>query len=358
MHLDFQERLRVLGPAVSRTLVVAVLVLALLLLNTNAFLSWFKAAASNQVITRNVTILLWYRPWSNCFSVEEDTCWDEFQIPGCKLIEQRNKYLSADVVVFHHEELMTGQQTLPLNLTRPGGQKWAWMSYESPAWNANLREFANIFNMTINYRRDADVYAPYAELQPRKRKQWPADWARPNKTYLACWVVSNYQNHHNRSKVYNELKKFIPIQVYGRWVGRWLPHDSLLATLQQCYFYLAFENAHFKDYITEQFWRNSLLAGAVPVVMGAPLDDYRAVAPPHSFIHIDEFASVKHLAEFLKQLAKDEAVYNGFFAWKQTWEVKEVTWKYSLCKICTLHDNVTRPKVYADLHAWATAGRR
>lgn len=341
---------------VSRVLVIILFSSLLLLFYTYANISWFKPAGSNQVDTRNLTILLWYRPWSNSSCVEEDTCWDQFKIPGCKLIERRTKYLSADVVVFHHEELMTGQQTLPLNLPRPAGQKWAWMSYESPAWNVNLKEFPNIFNMTINYRRDSDVYAPYAELQPRKHKQWPAEGARPNKTHLACWVVSNYQNHHNRSKVYNELKKLIPIQVYGRWVGRWLPYESLLPTLQQCYFYLAFENAHFKDYITEKFWRNSFLAGAVPVVMGAPLDDYKAVAPPHSFIHVDEFVSMKHLVEFLKQLAKNEAVYNDYFAWKQKWEVKELRWKYSLCKICTVYDNLPQPKVYSDLHAWATAG--
>lgn len=332
------------------------------------FLSWLfllyafstigrvKPAALSQESTRNLTILLWYRPWSNRSSVDEDTCWDQFKIPGCKLTERRSDFMSADVVVFHHEELMTGQETLPLKLPRPPFQKWAWMSYESPAWNLNLKDFSNIFHMTVNYRRDADVYAPYAELRPKKDERRPAELARPNKTHLACWVVSNYQNHHNRSKVYNELKKFIPIQVYGRWVGRWLPYDSLLPTLQQCYFYLAFENAHFKDYITEKFWRNAFLGGAVPVVMGAPLEDYKAVAPPHSFIHIDEFFSVKHLAEFLKELAKNEDVYNDYFDWKQKWEVKELEWKHSLCKICTVYDNETHHKVYSDLHAWATAG--
>lgn len=66
--------------------------------------------------------------------------------------------------------------------------------------------------------------------------------------------------------------------------------------------------------------------------------------------------TLEHLAEFLKQLAKDEAVYNDYFAWKQKWEVKELGWKYSLCKICTVYDNLTQPKVYSDLHAWATAG--
>lgn len=351
-----KENLSVLGPVVSHVLAVIVLFSLLLFFYTHPNKSWFEPASSNQVSARNLTILLWYRPWSERFCVEEDTCWDRFKIPGCKLIERRSDYLAADVVVFHHEELMTGQQTLPLDLPRPAGQKWAWMSYESPAWNTNLKEFPNIFNMTISYRRDADVYAPYAELRPRRHELRPVEGAKPNKTYLACWVVSNYQNHHNRSKVYNELKALIPIQVYGRWVGRWLPDESLLPTLQRCYFYLAFENAHFKDYITEKLWRNAFLSGAVPVVMGAPLEDYRAVAPPRSFIHMDEFVSIKHLAEFLKQLAEDEGVYNDYFGWKQKWAVKELGWTYSLCKICTVYANLTQHKIYSDLHAWAAAG--
>lgn len=55
-------------------------------------------------------------------------------------------------------------------------------------------------------------------------------------------------------------------------------------------FYLSFENSiHCNDYISEKFWRNALGGGAVPVVFGPHIDDVRAIAPPKSFIHAEEF---------------------------------------------------------------------
>ncbi|WAR27757.1 FUCTA-like protein [Mya arenaria] len=54
-------------------------------------------------------------------------------------------------------------------------------------------------------------------------------------------------------------------------------------------FYLSFENANCRDYITEKFFLNALRHDFVPVVMGAHPDDYRRVAPPGSFIHVEDF---------------------------------------------------------------------
>ena len=44
--------------------------------------------------------------------------------------------------------------------------------------------------------------------------------------------------------------------------------------------------------------------------MGARREDYERVAPPHSFIHVDDFESPFQLAAYLKRLDKDEALYN------------------------------------------------
>ena len=50
--------------------------------------------------------------------------------------------------------------------------------------------------------------------------------------------------------------------------------------------------------------------------MGAHPDDYRAVAPPHSYIHVDDFESPRHLADYLKLLDQNDTLYNEYFAWK------------------------------------------
>ncbi|GAA6232032.1 alpha-(1,3)-fucosyltransferase 7-like [Lates japonicus] len=302
---------------------------------------------------RDVTILLWYWPFSKSFSLEGDVCWDRYRIPHCRLVDQRSLFSSADVVVFHNRELVQGLQKLPLDFPRPQGQRWAWMSLEAPVYNGNLRKYADIFNMTITYRRDSDITVPYGELLLQETGEHLVEDIPLNKSSLVCWVVSNYRRQHKRSKVYHELNAAVPVKVYGHWTRAYLPSSALLPTISHCYFYLAFENTVTKDYITEKLWRNAYQGGAVPVVMGPPLSDYKAVAPPNSFIHVDEFASVKDLGKYLQQLAEDKKRYSDYFTWKQHWKVKLYTdWRERLCKICLQYNSLPQHKVYSDLEAW------
>ncbi|CAJ1070868.1 alpha-(1%2C3)-fucosyltransferase 7 [Xyrichtys novacula] len=301
---------------------------------------------------RNVTILVWYWPFGRSFTLKGDMCWDRFQIPHCRLSDKRSMFPLADVVVFHSQELLLGQQKLPSDLPRPQGQRWAWMSLEAPPNETNLHQFAHLFNMTVTYRRDADVTVPYGEVQPKE--DGDVEEVPQNKSSLVCWVVSNYNTQHRRSQVYKNLTETIPVKVYGRWARKPLTSRSLLHTISCCYFYLAFENSGSKDYITEKLWRNAYQGGAVPVVMGPPLDDYKAVAPPKSFIHVDEFSSVKELGNYLQQLAEDKERYREYFTWKQKWRVKLHTdWRERLCRICLQYDCLPQHKVYSDLAAWA-----
>ncbi|XP_029301013.1 alpha-(1,3)-fucosyltransferase 7 [Cottoperca gobio] len=306
--------------------------------------------------SRSVTILMWYWPFGRSFSLRGDVCWDLYRIPHCRLVDQRSLFPSADVVVFHHRELGLLHQTLPLDLPRPQGQRWAWMSLEAPVNNRNLRPYANIFNMTISYRRDADVSIPYGELLPKEAEGHLVEVVPLNKSSLVCWVVSNYRSNHKRSKVYKELNAIIPVKVYGRWAKTPLSTEALLPTISRCYFYLAFENSITKDYVTEKLWRNAYQGGAVPVVLGPPLSDYKSVAPPHSFIHVDEFASVKDLGQYLQQLAEDKKRYSEYFTWKHQWRVKlHSDWRERLCKICSQYNSLPREKVYSNLETWVYA---
>ena len=54
----------------------------------------------------------------------------------------------------------------------------------------------------------------------------------------------------------------------------------------------------------------------IPIAMGAPRSDYEKVAPPQSFIHVDDFTSPRHLAEYLKVLDRDSALYNSYFRYR------------------------------------------
>ncbi|KAI5091423.1 alpha-(1,3)-fucosyltransferase 7 [Silurus meridionalis] len=301
----------------------------------------------------NITILLWYWPFGVPYSLSNDTCQKKHGISGCRLVDNPTQYSTADVVVFHHYELKTGIQKLPLHLPRPEYQRWLWMSLEAPQSNGDLSRYAGIFNLTLSYHPGADVTVPYGKIQKKDGNAESEVFVIPkNKTHLVCWVVSNYNNHHTRTSVYQELLKLIPVQVYGRAVKKPLSQDVLLPTISRCYFYLAFENSVYPHYITEKLWRNAFAAGTVPVVLGPPRSDYEAVAPPHSFIHVNDFDSIATLAKFLRDIAGDENRYRSYFSWRKTYSVKLYDdWRDRLCNICRVYGQLPSHKIYHTLEA-------
>jgi hypothetical protein len=71
----------------------------------------------------------------------------------------------------------------------------------------------------------------------------------------------------------------------------------------------------------------------IPIVLGAHPDDYKALAPHKSYLHIEDFESPKHLAEYMQHLIDHPAAYNEFFDWKGTGEV--IT-SDLFCRLCAM----------------------
>ncbi|KAL7854114.1 hypothetical protein AOLI_G00209580 [Acnodon oligacanthus] len=320
------------------------------------FASLPRVPHSGDYRPETITILLWYWPFHTPYSLTGDVCLESYGISGCRLVDNRSLYSTADIVVFHHHELKSQKQKLPLHLLHSGSQRWLWLSLEAPPNNGNLSQFAGIFHLTMSYGPNADITMPYGKLMPKEKSgaAGPGDFIMTRyKTDLVCWVVSNYNKHHKRSTVYQQLKNTIPVHVYGRAVKRPVPQTELLNIISRCYFYLAFENTVSPHYITEKLWRNSFQAGTVPVVLGPPRRHYEAVAPPNSFIHVDDFDSIEALGKFLKNLSTDAERYKSYFAWHQDSTVKLYTdWRERLCNICPIYERLPW-KTYQDLSATA-----
>ncbi|XP_012694150.2 alpha-(1,3)-fucosyltransferase 7-like [Clupea harengus] len=306
-------------------------------------------------ITNITTILLWYWPFGQRTALEGNVCRERFGIPNCILVDDQSLFFRADFVVFHSRKLINGQQRLPVHLTRPQKQRWVWYSLESPGNNGNLKPFAGHFNCTMSYRLDSDICSPYGRLVPQNfgTGLTVEEFIPKNKSSLACWVVSNYAPHHKRTEVYNKLKTIIPVDVYGGAVNKHLDEKTLISTISRYYFYLSFENSISRDYITEKFWYNAFIGGAVPVVLGPSREQYEAVAPKDSFIHVDDFRSIEELGEFLRKLAKDKQHYASYFNWRLKYTVKRFgDWKDEFCRICPKVSSFQTQKVYDDLDAW------
>ncbi|XP_047237954.1 alpha-(1,3)-fucosyltransferase 7-like [Girardinichthys multiradiatus] len=303
---------------------------------------------------RNVSILLWHWPFGHSYSLSGDKCLEMTGISNCSLTDDRSTYLTADVVVFHHYELSNRASALLLHLPRPTAQRWVWLSMEPPINNANVKQFNGVFNWTMSYRHDADIPIPYGKTLPGAGKQGFQRFS--DRSCFASWVVSKYKPNQTRNDVYQSLKKYIPIQVYGAWNKKPLPDDRLLPTISNCLFYLSFENSEAKDYISEKMWRNAFQAGAVPVVLGPRRATYEAVAPPHSFIHVADFKSVAELAAYLYEVAADKQAYEEYFKWHQTHRIKTYTdWRERLCQICLKYPSLPSKNVYQDLEGWVNS---
>ena len=57
--------------------------------------------------------------------------------------------------------------------------------------------------------------------------------------------------------------------------------------------------------------------------MGARLEEYTQVSPYKSFLHVDQFAGPRELAEYLLELDKDDQAYNQYF------KVRYQVWRFN-----------------------------
>ena len=102
-------------------------------------------------------------------------------------------------------------------------------------------------------------------------------------------------------------------------------------------FYLSFENANCLDYITEKFFTALKTEDVIPIAFGgASVDDYATSAPPHSFIHVDDYPTVQALANKLEYLAQNLTAYKEYFWWTEYYHVSSLWDNYvsAQCDLC------------------------
>ena len=85
--------------------------------------------------------------------------------------------------------------------------------------------------------------------------------------------------------------------------------------------------------------------------MGASEEAYQRVLPPNSFLHVDNFTSPKELADYLKELDKNDRMYNQYFKWKDgsSWNIIKT---HFLCRVCAMLHLDLPPVWYPDINEW------
>ncbi|XP_078671452.1 alpha-(1,3)-fucosyltransferase 7-like [Branchiostoma floridae x Branchiostoma belcheri] len=333
------------------------------------FYATWRVDAATQPVNKSPSdrrkVIIW-NPTSRWPTPDAVPC---LSLPQCEFVrkKRRMKTADADAIIFR------GIRGIPQKYrrswfprTRPEHQIWVYFPFECPhlTKGIDLVTYAGVFNWTMSYRNDSDILAPWghitqvykalAENPPTPDK----DYAR-QKNRLAIWYVSDCFQYLSRTRYAAELMKHVRVDVFGACgnASECVKGDRacLREHVRQYKFYLAFENFRCVEYVTEKFWHNSLDYDIVPIVYGAPKEDYRRFAPPNSFIHVDDFASPEALANYLKHLDRNDDEYNRYFAWK-TNPPKNLPelFESRFCDVCRklLRAAPTERKVYTDLDRW------
>ncbi|XP_067939975.1 4-galactosyl-N-acetylglucosaminide 3-alpha-L-fucosyltransferase 9-like [Watersipora subatra] len=241
---------------------------------------------------------------------------------ACTWSTNQSLYNRSDAVLFHlynnldHKDFV--YQNLPQRYSSE--QKWILMIREPPAffYPEQLKMLDDRFNLTVTFHSSSDVQIPYG-------KYWSKRTPRPYRNFaigrnkLALWMVSNCVTSSRREVYVRELQKYLEVDIVGGCLGLFANSTGKYVPLKnvkqkQYKFYLAFENSDCEEYITEKFWK-SLFYGMIPVVRGRRAK-YEHFAPPHSFIHADEFLSAEELAKYLKRVASNPSLFNQYHKWR------------------------------------------
>lgn len=131
------------------------------------------------------------------------------------------------------------------------------------------------------------------------------------------WMSSNCVKEWRRTEFVKRLAHLLPIHMYGTCGNMTCAKMTSECTLRlKSYkFALVLENSCCPEYITEKFW-NAFTYEQVPVVLGALPDEYARLAPPNSYIHIEEFKTMTDLVQFIEKVDKDDSLYLKYHEWR------------------------------------------
>ena len=235
-------------------------------------------------------------------------------VTSCELTNNRNKLDKSDLVLFH---LRNNIDYFP-NRTS-ASQKFVHVIYESPI-NCHLCDkYDDVFNSTASYLTKSDYSSLYwtdSGLSWDINKNFNSTKDYSNKTEFSFALISNCEATNLRNSYIDELKKYIPVKIFGA-CGEPCPSSTtnckeLLS--KKFKFYLAYENSICNDYITEKFFE-SLKYDIITVVFGG--GDYSYYVPKSAYINSLDFKSPKKLADYLIYLSANKTAYNEYFKWKK-----------------------------------------
>ncbi|CAH0564307.1 unnamed protein product [Brassicogethes aeneus] len=284
---------------------------------------------------------------------------DGCSVSNCDITNKDEDLKKADIVIYHLHR-MKGLKDLPQSPRNPN-QIWAFLTDESPYHTfldkVKLKEFNGVFNWSMTYRMDSEIPVPYGRTILTSNPDNLEFKLDKRRDVLVAILGSNCGGKNHRWEYVRELQKHIKVDVYGKCgTFKTCPGHfrSNCKDIDRYMFYLAFENSNCDEYLTEKVWWNAFEKNSIPVVMGANIYNYKKLLPLGSYLNIDQFASPRDLAEYIKVLNKTEG-YLDMYNWKKNFKVLNEhgyfnSKSYHYCRICeALNYNGREKKVYNNL---------
>ncbi|OWF34960.1 Glycoprotein 3-alpha-L-fucosyltransferase A [Mizuhopecten yessoensis] len=279
---------------------------------------------------------------------------------ACIMTSGVNAEFSTSDAVMFQGPLLSYSHSRPPAKTR--GQIWVLHGSEAPVyWSGSLSQWRGLFNWTMSYRRDADIRHSYGDFRTKQRQAGlstvPADSFISNLFNPVGWFVSHCATSSKRESYVKQLAKYVNIDIYGA-CGKLVCGFKFKECLDRYKFYLSFENAICRDYITEKVFNiYQVASNTIPVVRGFK-GQAAMFLPPGSYISTDEFSSAEELSKLLLQLSTNITSFQSYFRWKHFYE----SYSYDPNPFCTLcrklHQSESYRRLYNDIEAWIKGGNK
>lgn len=296
-------------------------------------------------------------PFSYMHGIHEPSFFQDCMESNCILsLDKRTANISDAVLVDY-----LGIRSL-VKKKRPEKQVWVYLQRE-PTGTIPKDVVSAIFNWTMTYSKQSDIYLPYGMLKnkfPRSSETKNYSQIAINKSRDALWVVSHCKTKAKREIYTNILQKYIKIDILGacgtRWkCGRRWRHDECFGILDHTYrFFLAFEQQLCTEYITEKFFDNynyntiQVVRGGVP--HNRPINTTKGV-----YISASDFDSAHHLGKYLKALSKDVTEYTNLLRKKEEFEniPYQTLFQNAMCDICYRLHHIDKYRfIYKNIREW------
>ena len=276
----------------------------------------------------------------------------------CKITDNRDTLSEADAVVFDTQHI----RNLP---QKRRGQVWVYETAESPSngFNPNvLKNWNNLFNWTMSYRRDSDLlfmYIEFATVSTDKRDTNESFSFLRNKKRNIVWFVGNCRTASRREDYAGTLGKNCEIYKIGNCGrnGNECPRNDAKSCMRNLLnneykFYFSAENSLCRDYITEKSFER-MQYNVIPFVRGGA--NYSMFLPPGSYIDAGSFNNQSETCTYLLKVGKNEKLYNEYHIWRQNYKVTnydfghERPWREFCMR---LHNEDKYRRLYRNIKDW------